>query len=87
VLVELGTLCIRDLYDGREDEGRDDVFVSAVVGAELGQRQAKGVKDRQDVGWGRQGRAGQGNTALPGRNAHGPISERGTYCASGRWAP
>ena len=87
MLVELGAPCIRNLYDGREDEGHDDVFVSAVVGAELGQRQVKGVENGQDVGWGRQGRAGQGNTALPGRNAHGPVNERGTYCASGRWAP
>jgi len=48
--VELGVPCIRSMYDGRADEGHDDVFVSAVVEAELGQRQAKGVEDGQDVG-------------------------------------
>jgi hypothetical protein len=46
VLVELSAPRIRTMYDSREDEGHDDVFVSAVVEAGLGQHQAEGVEDR-----------------------------------------
>lgn len=57
------------MYDGA-DEGHGDVFVSAVVEAELGQHQAE--RRRGQAGADRAG-AGQGNTALPGRDANGPM--------------